>query len=215
MSDAAADIALDTSLSADQGTEPAAAPQAVPAAVSEAQWVRWWCTPWNDAHTSWKQSFAEQAGVPLPACEAWAGHRPQAFLAFAGVYPPQPPPPVPQVLQWLSMTATQQQLALSLVTYICNGPPPTEAEDLPAQPHLAWCRSLAKALRPGLWLESEKTEAPTLLGGWLGPQCWARLRLAWPRSGTLAASDQTAFTALATARLNTLWPAVLWRVEAR
>jgi hypothetical protein len=199
---------------AEPGTVSDAVSEAVPGAVSGAQWVQWWCTPWEDAHASWQHGFAEQAGLTLHASEHWARRCPDAFMAFAGVYPPQPPAPEPQALQWLALAPAQRELALALVTQICAGQPSGHADDSLAPAHVPWCRSLAKALRPGLWLGDDPAQAPALLGAWLGPHYWARLRLAWPMPSARLAMATLTSSPLALARLNTLWPAVLWRVAA-
>ncbi|WP_238936528.1 type III secretion protein [Pseudomonas typographi] len=182
------------------------------AAGSGEQWARWWCEAWKGAHPSWQLRFAEQIGLPLPACERLARCRPEAFLSFAGVLPQQPPEPNANALHWLALEASQRQLALALVGRICA---PGHAEHGPTDEHGPWCRSVAKALRPGLWLGEGGADARVLLGAWLGPHCWARLRLCWPaQPGGGGVEAAMAFSAQVHSRLQTLWPAVLWRVAA-
>lgn len=134
-------------------------------------------------------------------------------MRFSGMTVPLPPTPDANTLQWLALEPSQQQLALALVEQICVS---DQANLGQADQHAPWCRSLAKALRPGLWLESLEAEALPgcrLLSAWTGPDCWARLRLGWPvQPWAEAAGRDVVSSANGTGKLHTLWAAVLWRV---
>ncbi|WP_223536958.1 type III secretion protein [Pseudomonas sp. GL-B-16] len=180
--------------------------------ASVQSWVRWWCDAWQGAHGSWRSGFAEHAGLALSVCEQVAQRQPETFMRFAGMMAPQPPAPDTNTLQWLALQPSQRQLALAMVEHICT---PGRAGLDPIDGHAPWCRSLAKALRPGLWLQSREPGAQLgvcLLEHWIGPHCWARLRLCWPVRPTQA-WDIT-LSASASGKLHTLWSAVLWRVIA-
>jgi hypothetical protein len=192
------------------------------ASVSDQAWVRWWCEAWQDAHGSWQTGFAEHVGLALSACAQLARRQPEPFMCFTGMTAPQPPEPDANTLQWLALQPAQRQLALALVAQICA---PDRSSTVAIDEHAPWCRSLAKALRPGLWLETlEPGLEPALKPGtevgvgllrpWIGPHCWTRLRLDWPMPLAKAAEQGMKVNASAPGKLRTLWPAVLWRVSA-
>lgn len=184
----------------------------IPAPSTEA-WVGWWCDAWQGAHASWQLRFAEQSGLTLSVCEALVRRRPEVFMDFAGMTMPQPPVPEANTLRWLALEPLQRHLALALAEQIC-APAPSGLD--PSDEYAPWCRSVAKALRPGLWLEHVDPEGQLgiwLLGTWIGPHCWARLRLSWP---VLLLADAAGRDVISTVslpgKLQTLWSAVLWRV---
>lgn len=173
-------------------------------AATDARWIQWWCAPWQWAHPGWVERFVEGGGWPLEDVESLLRGRHSAFLASVGIAPSQPPMPVDGVLQWVLLSAEQQDLALRLAASIGFGRVVDASEDAAYEP---WCRGVAKALRPGAWLEPELCDARVLLAAWAGEACWARLRLRWaPQAVPLSVSD------LPGHKLQTLWQAVLWRV---
>ncbi|MFC6478787.1 type III secretion protein [Pseudomonas asuensis] len=176
------------------------------------RWTQWWCNAWEEAHPTWKARFSEQVGLPLSICEQLAQHRCEAFMSFAEITTEQPPEPDDRVLQWLTLNAAQNELALMLVDHICS----SGHSDLPTlDEHDVWCRSVAKALRPGLWLHGHTADPRLLLGVWLGVRYWPRLRLYWPLDSLSdLAGHSLLLNAAAVSKLQTLWPAVLWRVTA-
>jgi hypothetical protein len=176
------------------------------------RWTQWWCDAWEKAHPTWKMRFSEQAGLPLSICEQLTRLRCEVFMSFAEIMPQQPPEPDDRVLQWLSLSTAQNELALMLVEHICS---PGSSDRSKLDTHAAWCRSLAKALRPGLWLHGHTADPRLLLGAWLGARYWPRLRLYWSlESLGEFAWHSPLFDAIAVSKLQTLWPAVLWRVTA-
>lgn len=123
------------------------------------------------------------------------------------IEPGQPPAPVDGVLQWLALTDDQQQQALHLAGRICL----TSLGDCNAQPlapaYEGWCRAVAKALRPGVWLDPAIDDPRLLLEAWIGEHCWSRLRLSWPPH-----TVQPMTTDMPANKLQTLWHSVFWRV---
>lgn len=175
--------------------------------MTSADWVSWWCCTWHWAHPAWQAQMLSDQGLEADACAAVARSRQADLLASLGIIPSQPPAPDADVLLWLSLSAEQRQQALSLAQSICCAP--IRAETTVTARHDPWCRSLAKALRPGLWANPQATDMRPLLGAWLGPAVWSRLRLSWAPGDV-----QEPATDLPPNKLDTLWRAVLWRVQA-
>lgn len=171
--------------------------------TAEDLWVQWWCNPWRWAHPGWQSRFAEPQGLSVQACDTLMSSRHNAFLQSAGIAPSQPPEPVEPVLRWIAMDPSQQQRALALAQLICF------AQTETAGPDGQWCWALTKALRPGVWLDCDKCDARPLLGAWLGPEFWPRLRLAWPPGEVTDDPCQAPDN-----KLQTLWQAIMWRVTA-
>ncbi|KDD66141.1 hypothetical protein ABH912_005430 [Pseudomonas sp. BT76 TE3572] len=171
------------------------------------EWVRWWCSAWQWAHTDWKVQFAATSGLTPDDFEALMRSRHGDFLRSVGIVPSQPPEPCEHLMHWLALSPIQRERALSLARRICFAPldlsPRTDDFDT------LWCQRLAKALRPGLWLDPLVTDVRPLLGAWLGQACWLRLRLMWP-----PAEVAESFGDMPDNKLQTLWQAILWRVAA-
>lgn len=167
---------------------------------SAVRWVRWWCAAWQNAHPDW------QAQAALVQQAASCPHSRHALLSQAhGIVATQPPPPHQGLLQWLDLAESQRQRALQLARQICAAAPceQTATQDADSD----WCRSLGKALRPGLWLPTTALDPRLLLGAWAGPLCWSRLCLQWPPEALDTPPQE-----LPAKRLDTLWSAILWRV---
>ncbi|MGY2289753.1 type III secretion protein [Pseudomonas sp. SDO528_S397] len=175
--------------------------------MTDTDWINWWCCTWRWMHPGWQARLLAEQGVPLEAFMAVSRSRHGELLHCLGITPSQPPEPVADVMQWLSLSDAQREQALTLVQAICF----TVDADTQAQTgeHWSWCRSLAKALRPGLWLAGEVTDARAMLGPWLGESCWSRLRLAWSPEDNVALALN-----LPARKLDALWRAVLWKVNA-
>ncbi|SEP66086.1 hypothetical protein SAMN03159444_00334 [Pseudomonas sp. NFACC02] len=174
---------------------------------SEARWIQWWCAPWQWAHPAWKAPFLALVG----AAEDDLMDAPQglqtAFLHSAQIEPCQPPTPVNAVLQWLALPADQQHQALELAARICLTSVGDGKTQSPTSVYEGWCRAVAKALRPGVWLDPAIDDPRLLLAAWVGEDCWSRLRLSWPPQAV-----QPAVTNMPSNKLHTLWQSVLWRV---
>ncbi|MFJ3485267.1 type III secretion protein [Pseudomonas sp. NPDC090202] len=187
----------------------------VEAAVGDAgqRWIQWWCAPWQWAHPDWLARFAAASDLSPDLCAGLLCSRHGAFLHSVGIQPAQPPEPVAALLQWLALSAAQQQQALALAGRICLAPlNPAMTDDHGAE-HEAWCRSVAKALRPGVWLVPGLNDPRLLLAAWVGEACWSRLRLAWSPE-VLADWPDEALPELPAHKLHTLWQSVLWRIAA-
>lgn len=165
-------------------------------------WIRWWYAAGGPAQPEWcVEPAASHQAMLLSAPIS----RHEYIAVSRAVQLPQPPEPHQGLMQWIGLPEPNRSLTLRLVEGVC-GP-----WQLPAEfetGHDSWCRSLAKALRPGLWLPSDKVDARLLLGAWIGPQRWARTKLLWPMT-TLGMPPQ----GLPSNRLDALWSAVLWRVS--
>jgi hypothetical protein len=166
------------------------------------RWVRWWCEAWHFAHPSWRQT-----SPMLEAARCCKNSRHAVLTQSLGILATQPPPPHEGLLQWLALDETQQLRALTLAERICSAKLPRADDGHHAHADAGWCRSLGKALRPGLWLTAGVQDPRLLLGAWAGPTCWERLRLQW-ELGTLGEIPQD----LPANRVAALWTAILWRV---
>nr|WP_288913858.1 type III secretion protein [uncultured Pseudomonas sp.] len=169
--------------------------------AAEDLWVRWWCNPWDWAHPAWQERFASSAGASIDACDALMVSRHGAFVQSVGIDPSQPPIIAESVLRWLTLTSSQRDRALALAQQICF----TQTERDGADGR--WCWAVTRGLRPGAWLKSQSHDARLVLGAWLGPPYWSRLRLAWPPDEVAESPVQAPEN-----KLQTLWQAVLWRV---
>ncbi|MCI3944152.1 type III secretion protein [Pseudomonas syringae] len=170
---------------------------------ADERWVDWWCNPWQWAHPAWRNRFADASGLSMGECDALMATRHGAFLQSLGIAPGQPPVASEPILHWLSLTPRQREQAIALAQRICYSR--NEADG----PDGSWCLGFSKALRPEAWLDFRHEDARLLLGAWLGPEYWPRLRLAWP-PGEVGDSPVQA----PENKLRTLWQAVLWRVTA-
>ncbi|WP_296262359.1 MULTISPECIES: type III secretion protein [unclassified Pseudomonas] len=193
----------------------------------DARWIQWWCAPWQSAHPSWMALFAERSGLPVVDAQQLLRGRHDAFLQSVGITPSQPPEPPASWVQWLMLNADQQREALTLAGSICLGPaanrPVLIADDQSradrwpeehALRHEAWCRSVAKALRPGVWLAPSINDPRLLLAAWAGEACWSRLRLSWAPDEIQQNAIEPPVAELPPNKLQTLWQSVLWRVTS-
>ncbi|POQ05791.1 type III secretion protein [Pseudomonas syringae pv. avii] len=170
---------------------------------AEDHWVHWWCNPWQWAHSQWHDRFASARGLSVSDCDALMASRHGVFLQSLGIDPAQPPAPAEPVLRWLALTPSQREQAISLAQCICFSRNESDGPDG------QWCWGLTKALRPGVWLEFEHEDARLLLGAWLGPQYWSRLRLEWPPNEVPDTPGKAPEN-----KLQALWQAIMWRVTA-
>ncbi|GLX14964.1 type III secretion protein [Pseudomonas straminea] len=166
-----------------------------------AGWIRWWYAAGDPASPGWPVGAnAEHMALALRSPIS----RHACIAESRAVRLAQPPEPHQGLLRWIGLSEAEQVFTLHLVEGVCALSRSCDA--LPSVDE-RWCRSLAKALRPGLWLPAGPVDARLLLGAWVGPQRWARVRLQWPS----AALDGLP-PGLPGHRLDTLWSAVLWRV---
>ena len=166
------------------------------------QWIRWWYAAGDPAQPEWcVGGDPDRMAVALRAPIS----RHEYIAVSRAVQLAQPPEPHSGLLRWIGLPEPERALTLQLVGDVCASGR-LLAECQPGYEH--WCRSLAKALRPGLWLPSERVDPRLLLGAWIGPQRWARTKLLWPLT-TFGMPPQ----GLPGYRLDALWSAVLWRVS--
>lgn len=167
-------------------------------------WLQWWARPWLWAHSSWRDALREQHLNEVQI--TWLSTAYPGCLAKAfNVHPCSPALPDSSLIQLLQ-AVEQRETVLSVVEHVCTA---RATRMLPDDSLRPWCRSVAKALRPGSWLPQEHVEPLQLLAQWCGDAQWQRLRLLWPRA--LAAS--VVITASADhKRLDLLWRAALQRV---
>lgn len=183
-----------------------------PADEAGLRWLRWWCIDsWLAADISWRQAGFCQPDDARLALLARTHHPMlcQQLQLSSTVSPVDS-----ELLTWLELSGAQQQLALRLAAEVCWRDP---TQTMLSTAQQRWCRRIAQAIRPGLWLPEPgglPGNAGNLKGLWLlrlraGPDCWPRMRLAFPaeqvrRMESLPQPD--AFPP----RLLPLWPAVLW-----
>ncbi|MEI7219629.1 type III secretion protein [Pectobacterium carotovorum] len=137
-----------------------------------------------------------------------------------------PPDPLASLMQIGTLDTAQRETVLRLMARVCQpvrNPDRSDAEGI-------WCERLAKALRPGLWLQSAVTfsvssslassaagyqDALTLLRIRYGETCWPRLRLLFPRDwpGDGEHPCDTPTMSLPAARLNALCDALIWKAS--
>ncbi len=165
-------------------------------------WIRWWFAAGEEVQPLWcAEPVGNHEGLAL--CAPISRH--ELIAHSRAVQLPQPPEPHEGLVRWVRLPEAEQAIALCLVEAIC-APQQSLPESLVA--HEVWCRSVAKALRPGLWLPSAPLDARLLLGAWIGPQRWMRAKQQWP-SSTLSQLPQ----GLPSNRLDALWSSVLWRAS--
>ncbi|EXU75772.1 hypothetical protein [Erwinia mallotivora] len=183
-----------------------------PADEAALRWLRWWCIDcWLSADASWRQAEFYQLDDSRLAALARTHH---PVICQQLQLSPVVSAPDNELLAWRDLPESQRQLALRLAAEVCWRDC-TEALLLPEQQR--WCRRIAQAMRPGLWLteaEGLPVNDGDINGLWLlrlraGPGCWPRMRLAFPaeqvrRMESLPQPD--AFPP----RLLPLWQAVLW-----
>lgn len=179
----------------------------------EERWATWWCNPWAWTHADWKSCFTHERGLAVADFLPLTRFRHEGFLWATGIAPSQPPEPAVNLLRWLALTSDQRDQALLLARRICfvHAPALDVQSTLHSRSdiglHEPWCRSVAKALQPGGWLGALDPDPRLLLGAWVGPHCWSRLRLMWAPGeiGELACN-------LPLSKLHSLWHAIFWRV---
>ncbi|MEE3661380.1 type III secretion protein [Brenneria sp. g21c3] len=125
-----------------------------------------------------------------------------------------PPEPQPSLMRIGELNVGQRTQILHLMAAVCL--PSRHRREISAERQI-WCRRLAKALRPGLWLPdcctfAHETDALMLLRARYGEACWPRLRLLYPRGLVERVADFK--HPLPAGRLNALCDALIWKVAA-
>lgn len=165
-------------------------------------WVRWWVSPWENAHRDWR---AQKGFVQTEALSR--AHHQQVSRLF-GIEPELPPPPSAPVLQLVLSCNQQQDLALLLVKEVCN---PSHGSRLNEEQRL-WCQRLTKALAPEP-IRVNADDPLHYLRAWVSPAVWQRLRLSFSRQRVLEVETHPRLLN-PHVRLDTLWQAALWRATS-
>lgn len=181
---------------------------------SRLDWVKWWaglCVLQADPDWDAPRFFT-------PATPRLLGliHLNPPALGRYFALPMHPPPePNPLLMRLAALNGGQRAQVLRLMAAVCL--PPDHRREQATEPEI-WCRGVAKALRPGLWLPdawrfSDDAEALALLRVYFGEPCWPRLRLLYPRG--LAQRCPLPEHALPRGRLDALCDAVIWKAALR
>lgn len=180
---------------------------------AQLRWVRWWaygCV--LEADHSWQVDTALAGG--RTALESLAPLQHRLLRARWGLPEGLPEPPSEALWQLIALTPPQRVWALELIAAVCREP----ERSLPPEPSL-WCRRLAKALRPGLWLPENlnftarrQSDALCLLRHCLSAAVWPRVRLLFPRSWSIDVKE-TPVVALPASRVNVLCDAAIWKAR--
>ena len=166
-------------------------------------WAQWWASPWRFSHPD---ATSAQAYHALPAlCRS----QPALACAALGIEPCLPPPPCATVLGLALASREQFDLAIALLELTCHPNVDSPLYD----EHRKWCERLAKALHPDALLQPEN-DPLQLLRAWVEPAVWQRLRLRLPPDRVQALETTHLPIDDAHGRLNTLWQAIVWRIEA-
>ncbi|QTF08187.1 type III secretion protein [Brenneria izadpanahii] len=179
---------------------------------SRLDWVRWWagqCVLQADPDWDEPRFFTP----PSPRLRQFIHANPLALGRYFDL-PAQPPPaPEPSLMRLGALNADRRALVLRLMAVVCR---PAEAPRDIAAEQVIWCRRLAKALRPGLWLPADcsftdDADALALLRVHYGEACWPRLRLLYPRA--LSERSPLFKQSLPAGRLKALCEALIWKAE--
>ncbi|WOA51430.1 serine kinase [Dickeya solani] len=172
------------------------------------RWSRWWCYGClRQADPSWREAvvFSEDEMALAPVHHA-------AMRRRLGVAEALPPAPESTLLQLGQLDVEQRHQVLLLMAAVCRETP----GDLPEM-LAVWCRRLAKALRPGLWLppslafdQQREQDALAILRSRFPQACWSRLQLLYPRDWRDDAG-QPLGEALPASRIAGLCDAIVWK----
>ncbi|MGM3175393.1 serine kinase [Dickeya lacustris] len=140
-------------------------------------WSRWWCYGClQQADKSWCDGRIAERDMALAALQHAALCRRLNLPATL------PPAPQPALLQLAQLNARQRERVLILIASVCR----ESVYPLPEALTL-WCRRLAKALRPGMWLPAALNVTPlprqaalAILSCRFPEICGSRLQLLYP-----------------------------------
>lgn len=172
--------------------------------ITVEQWLHWWARPWHWADPSWAAVAAERNIKDAQFAQLSALYPDRLGVIF-GVHPCTPPLPDP-LIAGLLHGPSARDAALAVVDHLCSS---RASRLLPDEALKPWCRSVAKALRPGSWLATTTVDPLQLLAQWRSAEQWARLRLLWPRD---VVREIHPFPSTDPKRLDILWRAALHRV---
>ncbi|WP_023639563.1 hypothetical protein [Dickeya zeae] len=172
-------------------------------------WNQWWCYGClQQADPNWfDASCFDESDMTLASVHHTAiRHR----LGLVEAYPPEPQNALLQLGQLEAMARHQ---VLVLIAAVCR----ETLGELP-QALAVWCRRLAKALRPGLWLPPSLTfsqhreqDALVILHHRFPASCRSRLQLLYPRDWSERAQEPLSKD-LPASRIASLCDAIIWKV---
>ncbi|WPC73473.1 hypothetical protein [Vibrio porteresiae] len=172
-------------------------------------WSEFWYRPWQHLNESWLKI------LPIESLELVGTVAPRFLRVWLELDDCAMPKRDEQTLRWLKLSLDRQNLvALLLVEIVRKG----ASHGQLAAPDEEWCRHLAKALRPGLWLNEAilNTDPEVLLclviRQFVAQELWQRLRVTLPHRAVQTA-ELLANEPLPRNRINQLWQSVLWRAE--
>ena len=172
-------------------------------------WSEFWYRPWQHLNDSWLEI------LPIESLKLVATVAPRFLRAWLEVDDCVMAKPDEQTLRWMKLSLDHQNLvALLLVEVVRKG----ASHGQLTTPDEEWCRHLAKALRPGLWLNEAilNTDPEVLLclviRQFVEQDLWQRLRVTLPYRAVQTA-ELLANEPLARNRINQLWQSVLWRAD--
>lgn len=169
----------------------------------EFAWLHWWACAWLQAAPDWTP--APLAGIGRQRLAGLARSQHVALSRAYGIQPCAAPKPRLALLELIRADAQRRELTFTLVAALCA----PQADFALTAEQRVWCRSIAKALRPGQWLVGGQ-DPLALLRTWAGPAAWQRLRLSLPRTRVISLEQNPAPRAPAT-KLDALWGGALWR----
>nr|WP_113865240.1 type III secretion protein [Brenneria salicis]NMN91774.1 hypothetical protein [Brenneria salicis ATCC 15712 = DSM 30166]RBP65841.1 hypothetical protein DES54_104106 [Brenneria salicis ATCC 15712 = DSM 30166]RLM31875.1 hypothetical protein BHG07_03490 [Brenneria salicis ATCC 15712 = DSM 30166] len=182
--------------------------------ITRLDWLTWWASGCvSQADDSWG---AEALFAALPQRKQAFMHANIPLLSRHFDLPMQlPPEPNSSLMQIGTLSAFQREQVLNLMAAVCQ---PQAPFAILTDDQITWCRRLAKALRPGLWLPphlmfaDRHADALTLLRARYGEACWPRLRLLFPQSWVTRSREPDGV--LPAGRLTALCDALIWKVAA-
>ncbi|WJY17214.1 serine kinase [Pectobacteriaceae bacterium CE90] len=178
-------------------------------------WVQWWAYGCGlQADNSWHAAGSSAGEAALLASVAPVYHH---LLRSRRTVPDDFPAwPEPKLLHLAALHPVQRQWVLILIATVCREQPQNRLSESVS----VWCRRLAKALRPGLWLPDtllfntrRDSDALCILRSHYPAACWSRLRLLFPQTVSEQA-EQHEIGGLPAARITTLCEAIIWKVSS-
>ena len=172
-------------------------------------WSEFWYRPWQHLRESWLEI------LPIKSLELVETVAPRFLRVWLEVDDCVMAKPDELTLRWMRLSPACQNLAALLLAEIVRK---GASDGQLTTPDEEWCRHLAKALRPGLWLSEAilNTDPEVLLClvilQFVEQELWQRLRVTLPYRAVQTA-ELLANEPLPRNRINQLWQSVLWRAE--
>ncbi|RWR00994.1 hypothetical protein ED28_16220 [[Pantoea] beijingensis] len=190
--------------------------------MNDAQaWVVWWTEGyWQQVEESWHSlAFFHQ---PQSLISRLLAMNPQLIAGQLGIDTRLPTAPHGLTRALLALSAEQRTVALRLTAGIGSFYPADAAAPPLDEEMLQWCKRIARALRPGVWLPEDLTlpwqiTSLMLLRHALPQGCWQRVRFLFPSAWVVASEeirdDEWAKNIMLINKLSPLWQAAFWRAS--